>query len=103
MVFSQRSESPPPVMQPKVEQAARPPSRQETADNQAEWVPGGEDTIATESLSEADTHAKDEQRSPLKRLAYKFILQTKLCSCSPYPAGTYFKQFGGLLLDLMIL
>ncbi|KOB74937.1 Protein tramtrack, beta isoform, partial [Operophtera brumata] len=47
------------------EMPPRPSSREDEA---SEWIPGGEDTIATESPPDSDPAIKEEARSPLKRL-----------------------------------
>ncbi|CAK1588125.1 unnamed protein product [Parnassius mnemosyne] len=61
-----RSESPPPVSDENKGPGAPEPS----GDSQPEWVPGGEDTIATESPTEftGASIKEDAARSPLKRL-----------------------------------
>ncbi|CAG9782053.1 unnamed protein product [Diatraea saccharalis] len=63
----ERSESPPPVLEdpPKPKSVVQEPS----SDSQQEWVPGGEDTIATETPAEPNAaNVKEEAaRSPLKR------------------------------------
>ncbi|XP_049885313.1 zinc finger and BTB domain-containing protein 14-like [Pectinophora gossypiella] len=68
-VGRERSESPPPVV---AEEPVKPvvPKAAEGGDSQPEWVPGGEDTIATEAPPEpVAAQAKEEAtRSPLKRL-----------------------------------
>ncbi|CAH2985519.1 unnamed protein product [Chilo suppressalis] len=64
----ERSESPPPVLEdtPK----SKPVMPEPSSDSQQEWVPGGEDTIATETPAEPNVaNTKEEAaRSPLKRL-----------------------------------
>nr|XP_013189346.1 unnamed protein product [Amyelois transitella] len=60
----ERSESPPPIVEEQPKQNMNPES---SADSQPEWVPGGEDTIATESAPETD-NKEDASRNPLKRL-----------------------------------
>ncbi|XP_053623984.1 protein abrupt-like isoform X4 [Plodia interpunctella] len=59
----ERSESPPPIVDEQPKQNMNP----EPSDSQPEWVPGGEDTIATESPPENE-NKEDASRSPLKRL-----------------------------------
>ncbi|CAH0402103.1 unnamed protein product [Chilo suppressalis] len=63
----ERSESPPPVLEdtPK----SKPVMPEPSSDSQQEWVPGGEDTIATETPAEPNVaNTKEEAaRSPLKR------------------------------------
>ncbi|XP_028163099.1 uncharacterized protein LOC114354749 isoform X1 [Ostrinia furnacalis] len=68
----ERSESPPPV-RPPTEEPPRPqppPAPEPQAEAPPEWVPGGEDTIATEQQAEPNNaNLKDDAtRSPLKRL-----------------------------------
>ncbi|KAL0851852.1 hypothetical protein ABMA28_000150 [Loxostege sticticalis] len=65
----ERSESPPPVAE-EPPRPQPPPAPEPQNDTPPEWVPGGEDTIATEQPAEPDNAAvKDEAtRSPLKRL-----------------------------------
>nr|XP_021208018.1 protein tramtrack, beta isoform isoform X1 [Bombyx mori] len=65
----EKSESPPPVTEEK--QVTKPSISEPSPESQQEWVPGGEDTIATETLAETSDSAsvKEETvRSPLKRL-----------------------------------
>lgn len=58
------SESPPPVEEP-------PTPKLEPTPDTLEWVPGGEDTIATETLADTSDNSvgkEEAARSPLKRL-----------------------------------
>ncbi|KAG6446957.1 zinc finger and BTB domain-containing protein 14 [Manduca sexta] len=60
----EKSESPPPMEEHSM------PKPEPSNDSQGEWVPGGVDTIATETLADtSDNSGKEEAaRSPLKRL-----------------------------------
>ncbi|XP_014364745.2 zinc finger and BTB domain-containing protein 14 [Papilio machaon] len=62
----EHSESPPPVS----DENKGPEVPEPSGDSQSEWVPGGEDTIATEAPAEYPPVAvlDDATRSPLKRL-----------------------------------
>ncbi|CAH2078837.1 unnamed protein product, partial [Iphiclides podalirius] len=62
----EHSESPPPVP----DENTGPDAPEQSGDSQPEWVPGGEDTIATEASADftAAPFKEETARSPLKRL-----------------------------------
>ncbi|XP_052751325.1 zinc finger and BTB domain-containing protein 14-like isoform X1 [Galleria mellonella] len=96
----ERSESPPPV-----EETPKPKVHHSETDSQPEWVPGGEDTIATEAPPEPEV--KDETaRSPLKRLlknsknSYSMKKKPRPVNSSPtHPENAEYAYDGEPLID----
>ncbi|XP_059055098.1 zinc finger and BTB domain-containing protein 14-like [Achroia grisella] len=95
----ERSESPPPV-----EELPKPKVHHSETDNQPEWVPGGEDTIATEAPSEPEIK-EEPPRSPLKRLLKNsknnnMKKKTRPVNSSPtHPENTEYAYDGEPLID----
>ncbi|KAL0851853.1 hypothetical protein ABMA28_000150 [Loxostege sticticalis] len=105
----ERSESPPPVAE-EPPRPQPPPAPEPQNDTPPEWVPGGEDTIATEQPAEPDNAAvKDEAtRSPLKRLlkntptknSYNVKKKPRPANDSPtHPENTDYAYDGEPLID----
>ncbi|KAL0902226.1 hypothetical protein ABMA27_000147 [Loxostege sticticalis] len=105
----ERSESPPPVAEDPP-RPQPPPAPEPQNDTPPEWVPGGEDTIATEQPAEPDNAAvKDEAtRSPLKRLlkntptknSYNVKKKPRPANDSPtHPENTDYAYDGEPLID----